>query len=280
MKKSNKKYNVFIIILFVIGFSIFIYPFVSNYYYTVRNVENNINFDEERKNLKKLEIDERIKKAEYYNMSLSPDLMYDPYLNEKYSEGRAEYARMLEINEQLGYIIIPKINVNLSVYAGTTESVLQIGVGHMEGSSLPIGGRQSHSVLTAHTGLPSAKLFTDLEKLVIGDVFYVTNIKETLAYEVDNIVVAEPNDFSHIKIVDDNDYITLLTCTPYMINSHRLLVRGHRIPYIEKNMTLENAVVKYILIIYIICIVLIIILLFILRKIYKNYKKHKINIIK
>lgn len=275
MKKKNKVYNFIIIVLFIMGFIVFSYPFISNYYYTVKNIENNKNFDNERKVLKQKEIEERISKAQYYNLSLSPDIMYDPYLDEKYSQGRAEYARMLEVNEQLGYIVIPKIDINLAVYAGTNETVLQKGVGHMEGSSLPIGGEKTHSVLTAHTGLPSAKLFTDLDKLVIGDKFYLTNIKETLAYEVDNIEVVEPNDFSHIRIVDDSDYITLLTCTPYMVNSHRLLVRGHRIPYINDYDINLNAQVKYIVYLYIVFIILIIILLLILRKIYINYKRAK-----
>lgn len=275
MKKKNKVYNFIIIVLFIMGFLVFSYPFISNYYYTVKNIENNKNFDNERKVLKQKEIEERISKAQYYNLSLSPDIMYDPYLDEKYSQGRAEYARMLEVNEQLGYIVIPKIDINLAVYAGTNETVLQKGVGHMEGSSLPIGGEKTHSVLTAHTGLPSAKLFTDLDKLVIGDKFYLTNIKETLAYEVDNIEVVEPNDFSHIRIVDDSDYITLLTCTPYMVNSHRLLVRGHRIPYTNDYDINLNAQVKYIVYLYIVFIILIIILLLILRKIYINYKRAK-----
>lgn len=138
---------------------------------------------------------------------------------------------MLEVHEQIGHIKIPRINVNIPTYAGTSEEVLQKGAGHLEGTSLPIGGNYTHSVITAHSGLPKAKLFTDLEDLRIGDKFYFYNIEGVLAYQVDQIKVVEPADFSDLLIEPGHDYMTLLTCTPIMINSHRLLVRGHRVDY-------------------------------------------------
>lgn len=138
---------------------------------------------------------------------------------------------MLTVREKIASIHIPDIEINLPIYAGSGEDVLQKGVGHLEGTSLPIGGVNSHAVLTAHTGLPNSRLFTDLDKLKVGDKFYITNIKETLAYQIDSITIIEPTDFSSLVIFPNQDYVTLLTCTPYMINSHRLLVRGRRIPY-------------------------------------------------
>lgn len=137
------------------------------------------------------------------------------------------------------YIIYPKhipsLDLSLPIYAGTSESVLQKGVGHMEGTSLPIGGESTHSILTAHTGLNTARMFTDIDKLKKGDIFLIENIKETLAYKVDSIQVIEPTDFSQLVIVPKEDYVTLLTCTPYMVNSHRLLVRGVRTEYTKKS---------------------------------------------
>ncbi|MDU7299172.1 MAG: class C sortase, partial [Finegoldia magna] len=140
--------------------------------------------------------------------------------------------RMLEVKEKIGHVEIPKINQDLPMYAGTSEDVLQIGIGHLEGTSLPIGGNNTHAVLTAHSGLPTAKLFTDLKMMKIGDKFYVHNIFGTLAYQVDQIKIVDPSNFNDLLIVKGHDYCTLLTCTPIMINSHRLLVRGHRVPYV------------------------------------------------
>ena len=138
---------------------------------------------------------------------------------------------MLEVAEKIGFVEIPKIDVNLPIYAGTSMEVLDKGCGHLEGTSLPVGGPSTHAVLTAHRGLPKAKMFRELDKLKEGDVFYVHNIQTVLAYKVDRIMTVEPSNFDPILVEEGKDYTTLLTCTPYMINSHRLLVRGHRIPY-------------------------------------------------
>jgi len=181
--------------------------------------------------LSKEEIEERIKLAKAYNSTLDPSKLSDPYSKEEKNRGVAEYARMLQVGELIGHVEIPKIDENLPIYAGTSEDILQKGAGHLEGSSLPVGGEGTHSVITAHRGLPTAALFTKLDKLQKGDVFFIHNIQTVLAYEVDQILVVEPSDFSPILVESGKDYVTLLTCTPYMVNSHRLLVRGHRIEY-------------------------------------------------
>ena len=143
-----------------------------------------------------------------------------------------EYESILDINGSgiMGYIDIPKIHIMLPVYHGTADSVLQVAIGHLTGTSLPVGGEGSHCVVSGHRGLPSARLFTDLDKLVAGDTWTINVLDRTLTYEVDQIRVVEPTDLSNLKIEQGKDYCTLVTCTPYGINTHRLLVRGHRIP--------------------------------------------------
>ena len=149
---------------------------------------------------------------------------------------------MLGLGESLGYITIPKIDVELPIYEGTNDDVLSQGVGHMEQSSYPLGGESTHCVLTGHRGLPSAVLFTDLDQLVIGDCFYLHILDEILAYEVDQIKVVEPNESGDLEIIKGEDYCTLVTCTPYAINTHRMLVRGKRTEYTGEE---ENSKVQY-----------------------------------
>lgn len=132
-------------------------------------------------------------------------------------------------NGMMGYITIPELRLKLAIYHSVDESVLQVGIGHIEGSSLPVGGESTHCVLSGHRGLPSAKLFTDIDKLELGDVFMLHVYDEVLTYEVDQILIVEPEDYSALAIEEDKDYCTLVTCTPYGINTHRLLVRGHRV---------------------------------------------------
>lgn len=231
MKKKKKLIAAIILVLGVIVLS---YPFVSQYLYYQASLVTNTNFDNKAKELTDSEIDKRIQLAQFYNEALltaNSITIEDPYKDGAHKQGLAEYARMLEIHEQIGHVEIPKINQDLPIYAGSTEEVLHRGVGHLEGTSLPIGGINTRSVLTAHRGLPTASLFTDLDKMQIGDVFLVHNIKETLAYQVFQIEVIEPYELEKLAIKQDEDIVTLLTCTPYMINTHRLLVHGKRIPY-------------------------------------------------
>ena len=218
MKKNNKILIKFInyltTFLVFLGILIISYPMVSRMYYYNVSQKNIDEFKEGVKKITSEEILQRISLAKSYNDSLSNINVEDPYMRKKHEEGKNEYARMLEVQEKIGYIQIPSLDLSLPIYAGTSESVLQKGVGHMEGTSLPIGGESTHCILTAHTGL---------------------NTKETLAYKVDAIQVIEPTDFSQLVIVPKEDYVTLLTCTPYMVNSHRLLVRGVRTEYIKKS---------------------------------------------
>lgn len=218
--------------IFTLGLLIFSYPLISQKYYEIKAEDEVITFTKAAKELAPEDLDRRMALAAAYNRTLDPSRLADPYTDME-KAGRAEYARMLEVEEMVGHIRIPKIKVDIPIRAGSSEDVLQQGAGHLEGTSLPIGGDSTHTVITAHRGLPNAKLFRNLDQLAYGDIFYITNIKETIAYKVDKIQVVEPSDFEPVLVVERKDYATLLTCTPYMINSHRLLVRGVRIPYQE-----------------------------------------------
>ncbi|HEL2407219.1 TPA: class C sortase [Streptococcus suis] len=232
-KKGLSKQSILLKLIFVFGLLITVYPLISQFYYRYESDREVESFYEQAQQLPSEEVSKRLENARAYNQTLDPSKMQDPYSEEE-KAGIAEYARMLEVNEKIGFVEIPKINEQIPIYAGTTEDVLQKGAGHLEGSSLPVGGESTHTVISAHRGLPNASLFTNLDRLKIGDQFYIHNIAETLAYEVDQILVVEPSDFDPVMVQSGEDYATLLTCTPYMINSHRLLVRGHRVPYEPK----------------------------------------------
>lgn len=220
---------IFCVIIFMTGLGIASYPFISNMVaqrhasQVVKDYETNVEQMDEEK------IDAMKEAAKKYNEQLSNVVSVDDE-NENNEQGES-YADLLNIGESLGYITIPKIDVNLPIYNGTSQDVLSKGVGHMEQSSYPLGGESTHCVLTGHRGLPSAVLFTDLDKLEIGDEFYLHVLDEILAYKVDQIKVVEPNESGDLEIIDGKDYCTLVTCTPYAINSHRLLVRGERTEY-------------------------------------------------
>lgn len=220
---------IFCVIIFITGLGIASYPFISNMVaqrhasQVVKDYETNVEEMDEEK------IDAMKEAAKKYNEQLSNVVSVDDE-NENNEQGES-YVDLLNIGESLGYITIPKIDVNLPIYNGTSQDVLSKGVGHMEQSSYPLGGESTHCVLTGHRGLPSAVLFTDLDKLEIGDEFYLHVLDEILAYKVDQIKVVEPNESGDLEIIDGKDYCTLVTCTPYAINSHRLLVRGERTEY-------------------------------------------------
>lgn len=220
---------IFCVIIFITGLGIASYPFISNMVaqrhasQVVKDYETNVEEMDEEK------IDAMKEAAKKYNEQLSNVVSVDDE-NENNEQGES-YADLLNIGEALGYITIPKIDVNLPIYNGTSQDVLSKGVGHIEQSSYPLGGESTHCVLTGHRGLPSAVLFTDLDKLEIGDEFYLHVLDEILAYKVDQIKVVEPNESGDLEIIDGKDYCTLVTCTPYAINSHRLLVRGERTEY-------------------------------------------------
>lgn len=230
MNKDRLKKNLPFALIFLLGLLIFVYPLISQKYYEIESGNEVVEFRKETESIDKEEVKRRMDLARAYNDTLDPSRLSDPFTEEE-KAGRKEYARMLEVNEMLGHVEIPRIGQDLPIYAGTTDEVLEKGLGHLEGTSLPIGGTSTHAVVTGHRGLPNAKLFRNLDQLVEGDVFYIHNIEGTLAYQVDKIQVVDPSDFNPVLVEEGKDYATLLTCTPYMINSHRLLVRGHRIPY-------------------------------------------------
>lgn len=276
-KKRNGKLKTWILrFIFLLGFLIMLYPLVSRFYYRIEANEQVTDFEEGKRNLSEEEILKRMELALAYNESLNNVVSEDPYAKKRLDSGRAEYARMLEIHERIGHVEIPKINEDLPIYAGTSEEVLQKGVGHLEGTSLPIGGNSTHTVLTAHSGLPEARLFTDLSKLEIGDKFYVHNIQTTLCYQVDQIKVVTPDVIDDLLIVEGHDYTTLLTCTPIMINTHRLLVRGHRVDYVkevEEETIVENKKNYVYKNLFYASLVLIFIMLILIIKLRKRKKK-------
>lgn len=217
------------IIIILSGFIIAMYPFYSNLLYN-RNATKVIDeYRGEVLDMEQEEIDAIKEAAASYNEQLKAVVIKDT--NGDWRNEGTSYLDMLGIGSALGYITIPKIDVNLPIYHGTSPEVLEKGVGHIEQTSFPLGGESTHSVLTGHRGMPNAVLFTDLDKVEKGDKFYLHILDEVLAYQVDQIKVVEPEETSDLKIIEGKDYCTLITCTPYAINSHRLLVRGVRVPY-------------------------------------------------
>lgn len=217
--------NLFLVLILLTGFSLLLYPTVSDLWNSMHQTRAIASYNESVAKMDNTEHDEMLAAARAYNETLPGNearfMMTD--------EERALYESVLDISGTgiMGYIEIPKIECSLPVYHGTSEGVLQIAVGHVEGSSLPIGGLGTHCVLSGHRGLPSAKLFTSLDKMAVGDQFSLTVLGEVRTYEVDQILTVLPEDVSALGIDPEQDYCTLVTCTPYGINSHRLLVRGH-----------------------------------------------------
>ena len=232
MKKKKGNYITLLLFLILLaGLSLLLYPSVSDYWNSLHQTRAIATYAEEVANLNQDQYDEIWAAAESYNASLT-DRVNAYLLSDAQKE---EYQQLLNVSGLgvMGYIEIPSIDCSLPIYHGTEESVLQIAVGHLEWSSLPVGGESTHCVLSGHRGLPSAKLFTDLDKLREGDTFLLRVLDEILTYEVDQILIVEPQDTAALEIAEGEDYCTLVTCTPYGINTHRLLVRGHRIDNIE-----------------------------------------------
>lgn len=225
-KRSNFTTFLLVVILFV-GLSLLLYPTFSDYWNSFHQTRAITTYAQQVADLDEDKYDEIWSAAWAHNQSLLHRTT-DYALSD---EQMAQYNALLDVSGLgvMGYIEIPEISVSLPVYHGTEESVLQVAVGHLEWSSLPVGGESSHCVLSGHRGLPSAKLFTNLDKLREGDVFLLRILDEVLTYEVDQILIVEPQETSALQIIEGEDLCTLVTCTPYGINSHRLLVRGHRI---------------------------------------------------
>ena len=234
MRKNKKKY-IGMILLFLVGLSILLYATVSNLWNTYRNnllisdYSSMVSSGSDSE-----ELDNMWKAAEEYNKQIKQESVPDAF---SIRDGQTDpvYESLLNLNGDgmMGYVEVPVIGQNIPIYHYTTEDSLQKGAGHLFGSSLPVGGESTHCILSAHRGLPSAKLFTDLNLVKEGDVFYLHVLDKVLAYEADLIQTVLPEETESLAITEGADYVTLITCTPYAVNTHRILVRGHRIPYEE-----------------------------------------------
>lgn len=216
-----------LLIIFIIGLSLLLYPSVSDYWNSFTQSRAIATYAEQVAELDNETYQKLLKEAKHYNKVLRKKAnRFNPT-----DEEHEEYYKMLNVsgNGIIGYIEIDIIDCKLPIYHGTDDAILQIAVGHIEGTSLPVGGKGTHAVISGHRGLPSARLFTDLDQLVEGDTFVIRVLDEILTYEVDQILIVDPADVQSLEIVPGEDYLTLVTCTPYGVNTHRLLVRGHRI---------------------------------------------------
>lgn len=219
--------TIVLVLIFVVGLGLLLYPTVSNYWNSLHQSRAIATYTEQVDSLEDDEYNEILNQAKEYNAEIAK------YGNKRALTG-SEMERYNSLLDPSGtgvmaYIDIPIIDVSLPVYHGVSDAVLQVATGHLEWSALPVGGESTHCVLSGHRGLPSAKLFTNLDKLNVGDIFMLHVLKETFTYQVDQVLIVEPHETEDLNIIKDGDYCTLVTCTPYGINSHRLLVRGHRI---------------------------------------------------
>ena len=247
MKK--KAGNLVICIIFLAGLSLLLYPFVANQWNNYRQKQLISGYEQvvsEKEAAEGIDYDAERKKAEDYNEALLPCVLPDSFALAESSGVDPVYMNTLNIagDEMMGSVEIPKINIKIPIYHTTEEDVLNKGAGHLEGSSLPVGGANTHAVISAHRGLPSASLFTDLDQMKVGDHFLLHVLDETLCYEVDKISVVKPEDTTALAVEDGQDLVTLLTCTPYGVNTERLLVRGHRVPYVEEEVKEEKTVLS------------------------------------
>ena len=224
---KNRIVNLLLAAAFLAGLSLLLYPTVSDYWNSLHASKAVAAYDQEVRQLDQGRYDALLDAAREYNRTLL-DRSSGYYLTD---DQKARYDSLLNVDGGgiMGYIEIPTIKLSLPIYHGTEEDVLQIAVGHLDWSSLPVGGESTHCVLSGHRGLPSAKLFTNLDQLVEGDAFVIHTLDEVLTYEVDQFLIVEPDDVSALSIEEGKDLCTLVTCTPYGVNSHRLLVRGHRV---------------------------------------------------
>lgn len=241
-RMSRLTYNLMITVVFLLGLLVLLYPTLSNAYNDLRNKSLIVNYENEVNSMNEIDYTKMLEDARQYNEQHTFNTFSDAFEGEEYILSHP-YDTLLNPggNNIMGHIEIPKINVKLAIGHGTGSEILEKGVGHVEGTSLPIGGKSTHSVLAGHRGLPNAKIFTDLDEVSEGDKFFIYVLNETLAYQIDQIKVVEPNQIEDLEIVENQDYVTLLTCTPYGVNSHRLLVRGHRIEYVPEDVAIESS---------------------------------------
>ena len=236
-QKMNNLTTILLFLMLIAGLSLLLYPSVSDYWNSFHSSRSITTYAEDVAGRDEEQSAEIWSAAWEYNQSL---LSRNTGFSLSDSQ-KNEYEQLLDASGigVMGYIEIPEISVSLPIYHGTSDSILQVAVGHLEWSSLPVGGESSHCVLSGHRGLPSAKLFTDLDKIREGDIFLLRVLDEVLTYEVDKITIVEPSQVSDLQIVEGEDLCTLVTCTPYGVNTHRLLVRGHRIENIEESRTIR-----------------------------------------
>ena len=238
-KKKGKLAPVLFGLLFLIGFGVLAYPTISNQWNTYRQSQLISSYNNKVEEMTPEDFSEEWQKAKAFNSNIQQNNLYGDVFGEDDGELKdTDYWKVLNVADDgvMGYLSIPKINIKLAIYHGTADDVLQTGVGHLNGTKLPIGGESTHSILAAHRGLPSAKLFTDIDQLEAGDKFYIHVLDEVLAYQVDQILPMVDKDDHEtlqkaLQIEEGKDQVTLFTCTPYGVNSHRLLVRGTRVPY-------------------------------------------------
>ncbi|MGI5905964.1 MAG: class C sortase [Candidatus Pararuminococcus gallinarum] len=225
--KKNKRYSLLLLLALLVGLSLLLYPTISNCWNSFHQSKTIATYMEAVEEMDDSDYEGMWREAQAYNTALPRDQGRFQLSEEE----KQVYEGLLRVSDDgiMGYVEIPSINVELPIYHGTDEEILQIAVGHIQGSSLPVGGPGTHCVISGHRGLPSAKLFTDLDQLTKGDIFILHVLDETLTYEVDQIHIVEPDDVSLLSMEEGEDLCTLVTCTPYGVNSHRLLVRGHRV---------------------------------------------------
>ena len=241
MKKKHIS-TIIIALIFLAGLGFLLYPTVSNLWNRAHQSRAIATYTKQVEKLDDSQNKEMLKAARKYNKSLLKKS--DHWKLSK--KDKKKYESLLDVSGTgiMGYIEVPKIDCSLPIYHGTDEGALQIAIGHLEGSSLPVGGKRTHCVLSGHRGLPSARLFTDLDQMEEGDIFILNILGRKLAYEVDQIKVVLPEEMSDLEIEEGKDLCTLVTCTPYGINTHRLLVRGHRTKYVEKKVEEEQKKVQ------------------------------------
>lgn len=225
---KNKKSTIIMVLALVVGLSLLLYPTLSNWWNSFRQSRVVSSYVGEVASLDDETYERLLSEANSYNETLIGKSNRFSVFTER---EHTRYENALKINDLgvMGYVSVPKIDVTLPIYHGTDDAILQHSIGHLEGSSLPVGGESTHCVLSGHRGLPSARLFTDLDKMEVGDTFVLNILDETLTYEVDQIRIVLPEEVEELEIAEGKDYCTLLTCTPYGINSHRMFVRGHRV---------------------------------------------------
>ena len=242
-KKSSNASTIILVAIFFVGLCVLLYPTISDFWNEKRQSQAIINYDDLIVDLTPEDYSDFFRDADSYNQKIRN--MSFPFMNHK--SIAEEYYDTLDINGDgmMGYITIEKIKVQLPIYHGTSDKVLNSAVGHVEGSTLPVGGKSTHAVLSAHRGLPSAKLFTNLDKLEIGDIFTIRILDRTVTYQVDQILIVLPHETDNLNIVPGEDYCTLVTCTPYGVNTHRMLVRGTRIENIEPDRVINVTTQAY-----------------------------------